>query len=83
VVTVLTVGSTTQLAPIPFATRVRRSPQMFADKRIVLRPGVPGAQRITFHVKAENGVVVEQKVVSRQRLHEPQDMVVVQGTRRR
>lgn len=79
VLTVVTEGRVTRMLPVPFATEARKSPRMYVGKRIVARPGMPGAQRVTYLIRAENGVVVDRRELQRTVLHRPQDMVVIVG----
>jgi hypothetical protein len=82
-VTVVTEGRMTRTLPSPFGVVLRRSPAMFVGKRMLVHTGRPGRQRIVYRVRAENGRVVRQEILSRQTVQRARDQVVIVGAKPR
>jgi LysM repeat protein len=83
VLTVVSEGRIASVQATPYETIVRRNPLVYAGKRFLKQPGIPGSERVTYRVRYENGRVVEREVLRRDRVARPRAKVVVVGSKPR
>lgn len=81
--TVVSTGTVTETAAIPFHESTTPRPLMWAGKRVVKQHGVPGRQRVTYRVTYENGKVTAKEPLERTQIQPPIEQIVAVGTKPR
>ncbi|MDX3671232.1 resuscitation-promoting factor [Streptomyces europaeiscabiei] len=82
-VTVLRVTGSQEVREVPIPFRVLRTedPSLFRGTEVVERAGHPGARRITYAIRAVNGVRQRPRLLRTEVVREPQDQLVKVGTK--
>ncbi|MFN3649063.1 MAG: G5 domain-containing protein [Armatimonadota bacterium] len=83
ILTVVTEGRVQRTVSSSFSIRIQRSPKMYVGKRMLVQPGRPGRDRVTYKVRCENGRVVHEEPLKRETLAPPSHQVVVLGAKPR
>ncbi|WP_374117146.1 ubiquitin-like domain-containing protein [Streptomyces sp. MNU76] len=82
-VTVLRVTGSEEVREVPIPFRVRRTedPSLFRGTEVVERAGRPGVRRVTYALRAVNGVRQRPRLVRTEVVREPREQVVKVGTK--
>lgn len=66
---------------IPFRTIYKDDSSMYKGTTKVLKPGQPGFKEVTYRVTQTNGSEIQRDIINEEVVEEPEDQVVVRGTK--